>query len=94
MGSKLARVVAVMGAFVAAVSVGAGVIPQHEGPISQERVYLGTRSGVTALDADTGEAVFSTRDAVPAGGWSLLVSARSHGDSTTVCSSSQRALSS
>ena len=74
MGPKLGRLVATVGAFAVVGSIGIAGVPRKGGGAS-ELLYLGTESGVTALDPDTGQSVFSARDAVAAGDWSLLVSA-------------------
>lgn len=81
MGSKLARWVAMLGAFAA---VTAFAVPRGGGGGPQELLYLGTESGVTALDPGTGDAVFSAREALPSGDWSLLVNAQRDAAGTSV----------
>jgi hypothetical protein len=67
--------VATFGVLAMVWSVGFGVTPQQEsGP--RELMYLGTRSGVTAVNSETGKSVFSAPGAVAAGGWSILAAAR------------------
>lgn len=84
MGSRCARFVATFGALAVVWSVSTGVAPQQEaGP--RELVYLGTQAGVTAVNPETGQSVFTTRDAMPAGDWRLLVAAHPvNGGSTRV----------
>jgi DNA-binding beta-propeller fold protein YncE len=76
MGSKLARWVAALGTFAVLGTMGIAAVPRHTAPQSRELLYLDTLAGVTAVDPDTGHAVFSARDALPSGDWSLLVSAQ------------------
>jgi len=59
-----------------------GALPQHA-PTS-ELLYLGTRDGVTVVDAGTGAATLAARDALPTGDWSRVVHARDIGDNGTI----------